>query len=181
MPSGHSLRNHGTPRVTAVRALGRGDLAALRAPAAKPALQKLRDSHHAVARLLASGLTNIDVAARTGYSLTSIVNLKQAPAMVELIARYRAELNESWHKSADAYHELIYSNQMKAERQICDKLDEADDAGELLPTRELLAIARDAADRTGYGKRSTNVNVNIDFAAKLEAAIRRSGKVIEHE
>jgi hypothetical protein len=29
-------------------------------------------------------------------------------------------------------------------------------------------------DRFGYGKRQTNVNVNVDFAKRLEAAITRS-------
>jgi hypothetical protein len=159
----------------------RDDLAALRAPAKKPTVKKLRDSHHQLARLAASGLTNLDIAARSGRSLASIVILKQDPAMIELIEHYRGLLTESWRESADAYYDLIYSNQLKAERQIADKLDEADERGELLPTRELIAIARDAADRTGYGKRSTNVNVNVDFAAKLEAAMARSQKVIDHE
>jgi hypothetical protein len=37
-----------------------------------------------------------------------------------------------------------------------------------------MAISRDAADRTGHGKVQTNMNVNVDFASKLEAARRRS-------
>ena len=67
----------------------------------------------------------------------------------------------------------------KAERQISDRLDEADETGESLPIRDLVAVSRDAADRLGLGKKSTVTNLNVDFAAKLEAAIGRSAKIIE--
>ena len=181
MPQGHSLRNSRTARVLSVRDMTVDDIRSLQEPAQKQRLAKLRDSHHHVARLVASGLTNLEVAARTGRSLAGVVNLKQAPAMIELIARYRSMIDESWKTAQDEYYELLLTNSMKAERQIADKLDEADERGETLPTRELIAISRDAADRTGYGKRSTVTNLNVDFAAKLEAAMARSQKVIEHE
>jgi len=60
--------------------------------------------------------------------------------------------------------------------QIADKLGEAEEAGETLPVRDLIAISRDAADRFGYGKKQTNVNVNADFASMLERTIDRSRK-----
>ena len=49
--------------------------------------------------------------------------------------------------------------------------------------KTLLAVADSSADRVGYHKRSTKENINVDFAARLEAAITRSRsvKVIEHE
>jgi hypothetical protein len=53
----------------------------------------------------------------------------------------------------------------KAERQLEDHLDTADERDELLPVRELVAITTDRMDRFGYGKKSMNLNVNVDFAA----------------
>ena len=62
---------------------------------------------------------------------------------------------------------------MKAERKLADKLDDDDD-NEEMSVRELISIARDAADRVGLSKRSIQTNVNMDFAQMLDRAIKRS-------
>jgi hypothetical protein len=86
-------------------------------------------------------------------------------------------VTEEWRDEQDRLAALAVSNMHKAERMISEKLDAADEAGETLPTRELIAITSDRMDRFGYGKKNMNVNVNVDFASKLEAAITRSRKV----
>lgn len=144
-----------------------------------PAVKSLRDSHHRVARLIASGMRLTDVAYETGYSLTRIYTLNATPAFKELVESYRDPENHSFYISRDHYYETLYGNMVKAERQISDRLDKADEEGDLLSIRELASISRDAADRTGYGKRSMHVNFNGDFATALEKAVKRSSKVIE--
>jgi len=57
---------------------------------------------------------------------------------------------------------------------ISDKIDAAIEADEPLPMRDLIAITSDRADRFGYGKTQRNINLNVDFAAQLEAARKRS-------
>lgn len=166
--------------ILAIRDLTRDDLARLADPRTNVlAPTSLRDSHHRVARLVASGLRQFEVAAKTGYSIQRIGTLTASPAFRQLVAEYQALVTEAFVESQDDYFTVATSNMLKAERQIADKLDAADDAGETLPTRELVAISRDAADRFGYGKKLTNLNVNVDFASKLEKAIARSGKTIE--
>lgn len=168
--------------VTEVRDLTREDLGTLREARASTALAfpaKLRDSHHRIARLVAAGIRQKDIAERTGYAPNRISIICQSPAMQELIARYREKIDDAFVDSIDAYYETATNNMLAAERQIADRLDEADAEGETLPMRDLIAISRDAADRFGYGKKATNVNVNIDFAAQLERAIQRSGKTID--
>lgn len=140
--------------------------------------KKLRESYHRVARLAASGLREYEIAEQTGYSRARIYTLMQAPAMVELIALYREKVTTEWAKDQDAYYSLATQNMIAAERHIADAIADADDRDELIPIRTALAISRDAADRFGYGKRQTNLNVNVDFAAQLEKAIKRSGKDI---
>lgn len=174
-----ALRNPLHPYIEEVRPITKDDLQGLREPAARYRIQRLRDSHHNMARLFALGLSNSEVAARTGFSLQTTCLYHNDPAIKELIEHYRGQVTDAWRESVDNYMELATQNMIKAERQISDKLDAADEAGELLPTRELIAISRDAADRFGYGKKTTNLNVNVDFAAKLEAARKRSNKVIE--
>lgn len=138
--------------------------------------QKLRDSHHMIARLRASGLRNFQIAERMGYSVVRVTALLSSPAMEELIAQYRVKVDEAFVENTDAFFELATSNMLAAERHIRDQIDQLDEAGELLPVRTALAISRDAADRFGYGKKSQQTNINVDFASALEKAIARSGK-----
>ena len=168
-------------RVGVPRSLTRDDLEQLKAPNRNPTrtVERLRNSHHNVAMLAAAGLPSKEIAARTGYAPNRISSLINSPAMAELIAKYRDRMTNQVADHMANYFEMMFTNMVAAERQISDRLDEADEAGETLPVRELVAIAGDRADRVGFGKQQTNVNVNADFAALLEKAIARSGKVIE--
>jgi hypothetical protein len=141
--------------------------------------QKLRDSHHMIARLRASGLRGFQIAERMGYSSVRVNDLLNSPAMEELVAQYRLKVDEAFVENQDAFFEVATRNMMAAERHIADHIAELDETGELLPVRTALAISRDAADRFGYGKKSQQTNINVDFASALEKAIARSGKVIE--
>lgn len=162
-----------------IRELTRDDMDQLKIKRVVDVAKRFRDPHHRVARLIAAGLRPYEVAKKSGYSYGRIRTLTADPTFMELVASYRADVQEAFVESVDDYYELATSNMLKAERQLAEKLDEADEQGELLPTRDLIAISRDAADRFGYGKKQTNLNVNVDFAAKLESARQRSGRVID--
>lgn len=168
-------------KIASVRAITREDLPRLLGPRDKSMSLpgRIRDSHHDVARLLAFGHSHAKVSEITGYSFNRISQLATSPAMKELISQYRGKIDEIWAENVDAYAKLALRNMVAAERQISDRLDEADAEGETLPVRDLIAISRDAADRFGYSKKETRVNLNVDFAAQLENAIKRSGKQIE--
>ncbi len=145
-----------------------------------PAVQRFRDSHHWIARLVALGMRVDDIAERTGYSHTRLYTITSDPAFKELVVQKRETVDESYREEVDDYWRLATSNMMKAERMIGDKLDKADEEGELPPMRDLVSVSRDAADRFGYGKRSLSVNLDgKDFAAALERANQRSSQVIE--
>jgi hypothetical protein len=161
-----------------VRELRKEDLARLYEPRRVPVVRKIRDSHHHIAKLFASGLNAAEVARRTGRHRAAMSMLRKDPAFSNLVAEYRDIATAAWAEGVDDYFELACGNMVRAELQIADRLAEAEEAGETLPVRDLLAISRDAADRFGYGKKQTNLNVNADFAALLEKAIRRSGKEI---
>lgn len=163
-----------------VRELTRDDLPVLEEARVKtPAVKRFRDPHHRLAKLLALGIKPKDAGLRTGYSYTRVQTLLADPAFVDLVARYTREVTDRFEEAVDDYIELATGNMMTAERMISEKLEAADDEGETLPTRDLIAISRDAADRLGYGKKNTNLNVNVDFAANLERAIRRSAEARE--
>lgn len=177
------------PTVLNVRALTRDDLMVLRedrGPTERSGggiVQRLRDPHHRMARLVAAGLRPDEIVARSGYTHSRYNTLKNDPAFQELVAKYREKVDAAFIREADTFYELATSNMITAERMIAEKLEEHDENGTLPSFRELMPISRDAADRFGYGKRQTNLNVNADFAKLLEDARKRSAganaKVIE--
>lgn len=166
--------------VSPVREIERSELAQLaQVNPQRQRIKNLVDKHHRVARLIASGLSHAEVAEITGRSTASIRLYSADPAFQELVEAYRPKINAQFERGIDEFTRVATSNMLMAEAMIQDKLEAAVENEEFLPTRDLLAISRDAADRLGYGKKSTNVNVNVDFAAKLEAMNKRTAKVIE--
>lgn len=162
------------PDLVDFRSLSRADLALLTEKRPTVSLQSLRDTHHRVARAVAAGLPNTEVATACGISINRVSVLKKDPAFSELVAHYRGIVTAEYARSVDSFMEVATANMLKAAVMISDKLDDAIDKGEFLPTRDLMAIHDSGADRFGYGKMQKNLNVNIDFAAQLEQARKRS-------
>lgn len=144
-------------------------------------VQQFRESHHAVARMIASGMTDMMIRRRTGYTGRLLKQLKETPAFQQLISDYKDEVFEKINADTDSFAELSIANMTAAERQIADKLAEADEQGLLLPFNDLHKIVSDRADRFGYSKRVTNTNINVDIAVALDRAIERSGAVRQIE
>lgn len=167
-------RNPNSPRVLSIRPLTRADLETLRQRSARPALKALRDSHHRIARLFASGLKLREISEATGYTISRLSILRADPSMEELIARYRGIEDEAHAKSRELHYEMIQRTAILGQTLVVEQLEDAVDSGEKLPLKVLLAVTSDANDRVGYMKRSASLNANVDFAKKLEDAIRRS-------
>lgn len=173
----NAQRKAATPRVLEVRSLTEADLEYLRQPASRNVVQKLNDAHLRMARLFAQGLTNYEVAGITGYNPARVSLLRNDPAMRERVARLQEAAEAETVDDMVEFDAVAIHNMTAAEHMIADKIEAARDAGETLPMRELIAISSDRMDRFGYGKKNMNVNLNIDMAAKLEAAIARTKKV----
>jgi hypothetical protein len=159
------------PAITHVRELTLRDLQQFK-QGREPPIKRYRDSHHQMARLFGMGLRVSEVARIMGYSISRVSVHYNNPVFLELVAKYRGINDEVAKDRITVYDDLILSNGMKAERKIADKLD--DDENNEMSVRELLGIARDAADRVGLSKRLLQTNVNIDFASMLDRAIARS-------
>lgn len=166
------------PQILEVRELTEVDLANLGARGSANPVKRFRDSHHKMARLFASGLRVTQVAELVGYSVSRVSLFYNNPAFQALVEDKRRVEDEIARDQITAYNQLILENGLKAERKLADKLDDDDEAEEL-SVRELISIARDAADRVGLSKRSIQHNINMDFASLLDRAIERSSKVIE--
>lgn len=164
--------------ILSMRPITREDLPRIVQPRDKSASipQKLRESHHLIARLIAVGHDISTTAVMTGYSYNRVSVLTNSPAMIEQIALYRKDFQGRVDEQYDSFAAIAVQNMIASERQLNDHLAEADEENRLLPIRELREIVKDRADRFGYGKHTTSTNVNVDFASRLEAAIARSGK-----
>lgn len=153
------------------------DLPAIAKPTKYKRLARIRDSHRMVARMIALGLKGTEIAQRLGYHANTVTRLQADPAFQELVAQYRQGIDETFYAGADEYFDLLRKNSIAAERMLSDRLALAEEDEDLPSTRELVSISRDGADRIGYGKRSTQTNINLDFAARLDKAIARTKSV----
>src|SRR6187549_2263835 len=61
-----------------------------------PPLKRLGERHHALARCLASGMSEANAAITCGYVLSRVSVLKADPAFRELLEFYRADVNDKY-------------------------------------------------------------------------------------
>ncbi len=141
-----------------------------------PTVKRLRDSHHSIARMMAQGLRNVDIAAITGYSQSRLSILRADPAFEELIAFYS--------KNAEAIKDAAFAGaQEKLAAVNHDAIEELHerliDTPETINHDQLLDIVKATSDRTGNGpqSKSTTVNVNIDLAARVAAGRQRASAI----
>lgn len=160
--------------VEIVRELTSADLALLETERGiKPSsIKRLRDAHHAMARLIAQGLSGTEISIITGYSQSRISILKADPTFSDLVTFYKNNL-EALRDAAFADGQV----KMAAVRNdLIEELhDRVLDAPETLSTDQILDGIKVTSDRTGLGpqSKSTNVNVNVDLAARVAAGRQR--------
>jgi hypothetical protein len=155
-----------------VRELDASDLALMneeRGTKAAP-LKRLSERHHALARCLSSGMADGDAAITCGYVLSRVSILKQDPAFQELLSFYR---NDVQSKYLDM-HGVLAGLSLDAAMELRERL-EADMNAEdkTLSVGQLIELTKVGADRTGFGPQSSQVNVNVDLAGRLQAARER--------
>jgi hypothetical protein len=139
----HVGRKPVVPALAVVRALSEADQGqsakAITSPA--PLVQQLRDSHHAIARLVAEGRRPYEVAAMTGYSTARISTLQQDPAFAELVEFYRQQTEEVY---LDAHRRLATLG-LSATAVLQERLD---DRPESFTNKDLKELLGEAFDRS---------------------------------
>lgn len=135
-----------------------------------PAIKRLRDSHHAVARMLAEGKRPAEIHLVTGYSGSRISILQSDPAFQELVTFYKKERNTAF---ADL-HDRMAALSMDITEELQDRLN---DDPEQFSTNQLRELFETLADRTGHGPqtKSQNVNINANLGDRMRAARERTG------
>lgn len=162
--------------VDVVRPLVETDMAALSVDRAisAPSITEIRSRHHALARALASGMSEGEAAIVSGYSQSRVSILKADPAFQELYRFYKNRADAEYV----ALHATLANVAQDAVEEIRKRLEETPDE---VTTGQLVEIAKMGADRTGHGPQtSQTVNVNIGLADRLaEARKRAASRLIE--
>jgi hypothetical protein len=147
-------------------------------------LQRVRDTHHKLARTLAEGYTHVEASALTGFSPSRISILQQDPSFKELVQFYRQRVDAA---HADVIERLKGAS-LDALTEIQDRLHESPES---FKVSELLEIMSRGFDRSGYGPSSTvqhqgevlhshDIQKIMQEAEELQnVRTRNQGKVIE--
>lgn len=152
-----------------LRPLGDADIALLAREkgSTTPPLKRIRDRHHAAARLLSAGISEGQVAAITGYDVSRISILKNDPAFRELLEFYRGHVDAAYVD----LHEQLAGMSKDALVMLRERMEEEPEKITLL---QLIELTKMGADRTGYGPtQKVEQNVNINLANRLDQARAR--------
>lgn len=146
-------------------------------------IKALRDTHHALARLLATGMSEHEASLQTGYSPSRISILKADPTFMELLEFYR----ERGEGAVSDFRERMAVVGLTALAELGERLEEKPE--DFSPAL-LKDIVKDMADRTGHAPQkgpSQVTNINIGLSERMAAARERTAqalaaaKVIDHE
>lgn len=140
--------------------------------ATMPVVVRLRERHHHLARVLATGATHTEASAITGYEPARISVLLNSPSFKGLVEDYRRLENAAM---AD-FMERATNLSLTAIDTLQDDLERETETGEsYLPASMRLELAKFAADRTGHApvQKTFNVNANVDMGSRLAAARKR--------
>jgi hypothetical protein len=134
---------------------------------------RLRDSHHAVARLVALGQAPAEISIQTGYSVARLYTLARDPAFKDLVAFYRND------------HTAIHENFMETMGLVArDALQEIHERLQDQPDRfnedQLLDVFKVTADRAGFApiQRTINKSIHTTIGLKFGAAEQRPLKKV---
>jgi hypothetical protein len=146
-----------------------------------PSIKRLRDSHHALARCLATGMKEAEASLVTGYSSSRISVLKSDPQFAELCEFYRGTSTDI---VAD-FRMRMATMGMDALAEMQERMEENPESFSPALLRE---IVKDMADRTGHAPQrgpTSNVTINMGLSERMAAARARvteaNPKVIDHE
>lgn len=171
-----------------VRQLEEADMALLGAEKGSqpPALKRLSERHHALARNLASGMSEGEAAIVCGYNISRVSILKNDPAFNELLSFYQGEVDLQYRD----LHERLSGLALDAADELSTRLE---DEPEKFSIGQLMEVTKLGADRTGHGPNTNGVSLNGNFVVQLPPkasniedwssrhGLNENAKVIEHQ
>jgi hypothetical protein len=132
-------------------------------------IKKLRERHHALARMLVTGnMTDGEVAIAVGYDPSRVSVLKSDPAFRELMEFYRHHVDASYFKMHDQLAGLASDALVELRERLEEKPED-------VSLGQLIDMVKLGADRTGHGPTTKQeVNVRIGIGERMRQARERA-------
>lgn len=138
-------------------------------------IKRLRDSHHQIAALLASGMAAREVAAATGYSENRIALLKGDPAFKGLLEFYRGKNREQLERVIDRVKVLGLDALAELQERLETNAEDFTNA-------DLMRLLGLTLDRAGFGptkKLEVRSGLTPEEIAVLKAATVGRERIID--
>lgn len=134
-----------------------------------PTIKRLKQIHHELARLLASGLTPAQVAASTGYSSSRISILQKDPSFKGLMDHYSAHRDEIF---CDVHKRMAVLG-LDAADELQERLE---NNPESFSVGQLTELMKASLDRGGFSPVQKTQSVNMSITPEMLAKIRNTHK-----
>lgn len=163
-----------------VRELTPADLAmpVTQVQSSKP-IKAIRDSHHAVARLLATGAREADIAAVTGYSASRISVLKADPQFQDLVIFYSETATEVVADFRSRMAMVGIDALQELHNRILD-----DEDGTKVSAGLLKDVVVSLADRTGHAPQrgpTAVTQINVTLTERMAKARERINGLVDSQ
>lgn len=135
----------------------------------KPELTAIRARHHELARLLASGMKEGEVAEVLGMARATISSLKRSPAFIALLAHYMALRD----KESLGIRERLEQAGLDVLLLIQERLQVSPDE---VPIETLRKLAETFLDRSGFNPVQKQITMNAGLSAADIAEIRKQNE-----
>lgn len=137
-----------------------------------PTLLRLRFTHHRLAQLLAGGMDETRAGRLCNYVPMRVSQLKADPAFIELMAYYKAGVDEEFADFVRTAADLSSDFLSLLQQQL-------DETPEKFTPQVALEAIKVLADRTGHAPvtKSISVSANVDIGARINAAQERLRRI----
>lgn len=122
---------------------------------------KLRDSHHAVARLVALGQAPAEISIQTGYSMIRLYTLARDPAFKDLVAFYR-------NNETQVHQDFMASMGLVARDALQEIHERLQDTPDRFDENQLVDLFKVVADRAGFAPVQRTINKSIHTTIGLK-------------
>jgi len=134
-------------------------------------LKRITDRHHALARVIASGIRHGEAAVIVGYEPSRVSILMDDPTFMELVGFYRSMRDEEFR----TVHERLAGVTADALDLISERFED-EETRKTITLNQAMEVAKLGADRTGFGPASstTATHIHVGLAERMEAARRKA-------
>ena len=129
-------------------------------------IARVSHRHHALAKCLSLGMTALEASLSTGYNIKRISILQRDKLFAELVEFYEEQTVDTFKANSEQLQGLTG----EAIVEIRERLEKEP---EKMSTKELVEIAKLAADRSGHGPQQTQVTIDVSLSERMKRARER--------